>query len=476
MTPLLAYRVRHDVDGSFEAVYRTHLRDVYGFALGILGNPDDAEDVTQTTFMNAYRALRRGERVQNLRAWLLAIAHNVCRQRFRTAARRPQEVELDAEAAEAYAAEDAPTAEEIRNAIAKLGFNQRAVLVLREIEGLSYEEIAQTMGVSLSAVETLLFRARQAMREQLEAAEHDLGCDAVQRLISLQLDGKLSRADRGLLRAHLRGCAECSRFARSQRARKRAMPGLVAAPLPAGLSGLFGGGASLVTAKAAAIAASAALVGASALVETGVVDLPGKAEREAAPTPVLSADIDEAFSSSGAPVTPREFALSVLDRDAAAAGAARERGGRDRGGRTVAAAGEAGAGAPTEAASGGSSGTAGGSGSGGGGGGGGLAVVGGVTGANPSASVGNAVGTVGGTVEGVTGAVGGATGAVEGATGAAGGATGAVGGATETVGGVVGGAGDKLPPPPASLPIEPPSLPPVPSVPTPVPGGGPSLP
>ncbi len=181
----------------------------------MLGNAEDAEDVAQTTFLNAYRALKRGERVRNPRAWLLAIAHNVCRQRFRTASRRPQEVELDPEAAEAFRDEDAPTAEEIRHAMSELSFNQRTVLVLREIEGLSYEEIGEAMELSLSAVETLLFRARQALREQLEAAEHDLGCDSVERLISLQLDGKLTRTDRGLLRAHLRSCphARASRAA-----------------------------------------------------------------------------------------------------------------------------------------------------------------------------------------------------------------------------------------------------------------------
>jgi RNA polymerase sigma factor (sigma-70 family) len=277
MTPLLAYRLRRDFDGSFETVYRNHVRDVYGFALSILGNPDEAEDVTQTTFLNAYRALQRGEKVRNLRAWLFAIAHNVCRQRFRTAARRPQQVELDPDIAEAYVNEDAPTAEEIRKAMSHLNFNQRTVLVLREIEGLAYEEIADAMDLSLSAVETLLFRARQALREQLEAAENDLGCDAVQRLISLQLDGKLSRQDRGLLRAHLRTCAECAHVARSQRARKRVMPGLLVAPLPASLTGTFGGGGGLgfglVGTKVAAVAISAAVIGAGALVETKVASL-----------------------------------------------------------------------------------------------------------------------------------------------------------------------------------------------------------
>jgi RNA polymerase sigma factor (sigma-70 family) len=279
MAPLLAYRLR-DFEGSFEAIYRKHVRDVYGFSLSMLGNAEDAEDVTQTTFLNAYRALKNGEKVRNLRAWLLAIAHNVCRQRFRTAARRPQQVELDAEAAEAFFDEDAPTAQEIRDAMSHLSFNQRTVLVLREIEGLTYEEIAHAMELSLSAVETLLFRARQALREQLEAAEKDLGCDAVQRLISLQLDGKLTRSDRGLMRAHLRTCSECATFARSQRARKRVMPSIFAVPLPASLSGGFGlGGVGVVSSKVAALAVAGALVAGGALVETGVVPIPGSANK-----------------------------------------------------------------------------------------------------------------------------------------------------------------------------------------------------
>ena len=280
MAPLLAHRLVWDRERSFESVYRKHVRDVYGFSLSILGNAQDAEDVTQTTFLNAYRALNRGEKIENVRAWLLAIAHNVCRQRFRTASRRPQEVELDPEAAEAFHDEDAPTAIEIRTAMNQLAFNQRAILVLREIEGLTYEEIGQAMSLSLSAVETLLFRARQSLREQLEAADQDLGCAAVERLISLQLDGKLSRPDRRLLRAHLRSCGECAKFARSQRARKKVMPSLIAVPLPVGLSGAFQvGGVGVLTAKLTALAVGAALVGTGALVSSGIVPLPGRGDK-----------------------------------------------------------------------------------------------------------------------------------------------------------------------------------------------------
>src|SRR6478609_4862415 len=96
MTPLLAKRARSP-DRAFERIYRRHAGDVYRYALAVLRNPADAEDVTQTTFLNAYRAFGRGERPEKPQNWLIAIAHNVCRQRFRQASRRPNEVALDEE-------------------------------------------------------------------------------------------------------------------------------------------------------------------------------------------------------------------------------------------------------------------------------------------------------------------------------------------------------------------------------------------
>ena len=82
-------------DRAFERLYRRHVRDVYRFALALLRNPTDAEDVTQTTFLNAYRALQSGEEPRRPQSWLLAIAHNAARSRVRLAMRRPREVPLD---------------------------------------------------------------------------------------------------------------------------------------------------------------------------------------------------------------------------------------------------------------------------------------------------------------------------------------------------------------------------------------------
>src|ERR687888_1384618 len=261
MAQLLAEGRR--VDRGFERLYRRHVADVYHYALAVLRNPADAEDVTQTTFLNALRAYDRGERPKAAQNWLIAIAHNVCRQRFRQSLRRPHEVAFDEDVADRIVDEEAPTAEDIRRALGQLGFNQRAALVMRELEGRSYADIAEILGLSAGAVETLLFRARRALREQLEGT---LTCQQAELAISKQLDGRLSRSERGALRAHLRACPECATVARRQRAQRSAFKALAAVPLPTSLASLFGGGGGAavgtgVAAKAAAVVATAALAG-----------------------------------------------------------------------------------------------------------------------------------------------------------------------------------------------------------------------
>src|SRR5207253_11207830 len=107
------------------------------------------------------------------------------------------------------------------------------------------------------------FRARRALREQLEGA---LTCDQAELAISRQLDGRLPRAERGSLRAHLRACPDCATVARRQRAQRTAFKALAAVPLPSSLAPLFGGGGGAavgtgVAMKAAAVLATGALVG-----------------------------------------------------------------------------------------------------------------------------------------------------------------------------------------------------------------------
>src|SRR6266480_5059387 len=255
MTPLLA---RQRPDRAFERLYEKHAGDVYRYALVVLRNQDDAEDVTQTTFMNAYRAFKSGEQPRAPQNWLIAIAHNVCRQRFRQASRRPHEVAYEEELAEAVAPEESPSAQDIRRALSHLAFNQRAALVMRELEGRSYAEIAEILEVSTSAVETLIFRARRALREQLEGS---LTCGEAEFAISRQLDGRLPRPERGQLRAHLRECAECAAFARRQRAQRGALKSLALVPVPGSLSSFFGGGGAAVGTGLALKAAAAVTAG-----------------------------------------------------------------------------------------------------------------------------------------------------------------------------------------------------------------------
>src|SRR2546423_6832381 len=154
-------------DEAYEKLYRRYVKDVYHYALALLRNPADAEDVTQTTFMNAYRAYRRGDRIEKPQNWLIKIAHNVARTRYARASRRVKEVPLEDHLEQlALPEEDRPNVEGVLRALGRLPFNQRAALVMRELEGRTYAEIADTLNVSVAAVETLIFRARRSLRRE----------------------------------------------------------------------------------------------------------------------------------------------------------------------------------------------------------------------------------------------------------------------------------------------------------------------
>jgi RNA polymerase sigma-70 factor (ECF subfamily) len=181
-----------EADLSFERLYRTHRRDVYNFVLHDIRNPDEAEDVTQVAFLNAYRALRNGHPPEKPRAWLLTIAQNVARRRFRKRASNIYEVPLDTELAVAAPDDyDGPTADEICAAFRELPEKQRAALAMREIQGRSYAEIATELQLSIPAVETLIFRARRSLRTLLEPEESRLRSVL---LLPLALPGLIGKA------------------------------------------------------------------------------------------------------------------------------------------------------------------------------------------------------------------------------------------------------------------------------------------
>ena len=239
MTALLSQRPR--ADRAFERLYKRHVLDVYRYALVVLPTPQDAEDVTQTTFLNAYRAFKGGERHKAPRNWLMGIAHEVCRRRFRQTARGYEEVELHDAAVAAVREEEGPTAQDIRRALGRLDFNERAALVMREVEGRPYQEIAEVLEHSVNEVETLVFRARRALREELEGS---LTCHEAERAVSRQLDGLLTRSERASLRQHLGECEDCSDFARGQDNQRTALRRYAMVPLPSTLASFFAAGAA----------------------------------------------------------------------------------------------------------------------------------------------------------------------------------------------------------------------------------------
>jgi RNA polymerase sigma-70 factor (ECF subfamily) len=218
LTPIRGRRERHATDRAFESFYRKHVAEVYQYALAVLANPADAEDVTQQTFLNAYRAFQAGEQPHTPHNWLIKIAHNVCRMRWRQSSRRPQEVPLENAPEPAGLDEEKPSLDEVLRALARLPFNQRAAIVMREAEGRTYQEIADVLNTTVPAVEALLFRARTNLKS-----------------------------------------------------RRKALDILTLVPVPGSLSSFFGGGGGGVLAAGGAAIGGEFLLKAAAIVATGVV-------------------------------------------------------------------------------------------------------------------------------------------------------------------------------------------------------------
>jgi RNA polymerase sigma factor (sigma-70 family) len=255
----------HRASSEVDDLYRRHGGEIYRYALAVLGNHADAEDVTQTTFLNAYRSLEQGVRPRKPANWLLTIASNTLKQRFRQEQTRPRHVEFDDRTTEASTDDDeGPSVGELLVALSKIPPQQRQAIVLREFEGRSYAEIAEILGVTTTALETLLFRARRSLAEELE---QQLTCTEAQLAISQATDGRLGRKQRRRLRDHVSECPDCARFTSLQQRNRRALKGLMLVPIPLSLS-FFKGIEGTATAATLPAATSAAVAG-SALTTAG---------------------------------------------------------------------------------------------------------------------------------------------------------------------------------------------------------------
>ncbi len=179
-----------DLDGTFEALVCAYQDRLYAFGLRMTGSPRDAEEIAQDTLVRAYRALARypAERIAvlKLRAWLFQVTANVTRNRVR--ARRPAEVPLvsadgdgpterpdDASEQPEEIAERHEEQDRVAAVVAALPERYRAAVVLRHVQGLSYQEIAAALGQPAGTVKSNVHRGVAYLRAALEAAGVTVG-------------------------------------------------------------------------------------------------------------------------------------------------------------------------------------------------------------------------------------------------------------------------------------------------------------
>jgi RNA polymerase sigma factor (sigma-70 family) len=228
----------------------------------------DAEDVMQDVFVRAYGALRADAREMNVRAWLYRVAHNRCIDHLR----RPSPPAAEIYEVSRRPAED-PTEEAQRREdlarlvddIARLPDQQRSALLMRELDGLSYADLAHALDVSVPAVKSLLVRARVGLVDAAEARDAD--CAEIRADLVAAYDRGVKASGRA--RRHIRTCSACAEYRTALRGVRRSFAALSPVgfgPLALGaqLLGLGGAGGG-----AAAAGGSAAASGGGALVAGG---------------------------------------------------------------------------------------------------------------------------------------------------------------------------------------------------------------
>jgi RNA polymerase sigma-70 factor, ECF subfamily len=170
------------LDGEFSDLYRAHLRDVYSYSYYRTGNHHDAEDLTEQTFLQAYRHFDRAQRESNgrpLRPWLIRIAHNLAANYYRDRSRRPQTQLEDAAVISApHDTADIVEGREELQAVLKgvmnLPDDRREALIMRFALDMDNKEIARALGRSEGATKVLLHRAIKQLEERLKEGDgHD---------------------------------------------------------------------------------------------------------------------------------------------------------------------------------------------------------------------------------------------------------------------------------------------------------------
>jgi RNA polymerase sigma factor (sigma-70 family) len=254
--------------GAFETIVDRYQGRLLGFCRQMLGCTEDAEDVLQEVFVNAYRAMLADEREINLRPWLYRIARNRCLNHLRKPTADAQEsMDMVPVVEAASTAEKVSNREEFRQLLAdvgKLPETQRSALLLREMDAMSYEEIAAAMETSVPSVKSLLVRARISLAEASQARQ--LTCGEVRLELAEAAEGL--RKVSGPIRRHVRDCEECADFRSQVRSNDRVMAALFPAGALVALKGFIlsklGFGGASGGASAAGATGGAGVTGAGA--------------------------------------------------------------------------------------------------------------------------------------------------------------------------------------------------------------------
>ncbi len=162
-----------DRDQRFQSEALPHRRSLYGTAYRLTRNPADAEDLVQEALLRAYRAFDRYTSGTNVRAWLYTILHRCRTDLVRRTLRSPRTVELSGEGPSVAAAQHelARGQEEIARALRTLPEVFRTAVVLRDVQDLSYQEIADRLGVPIGTVMSRIHRGRALLRAALGPRE-----------------------------------------------------------------------------------------------------------------------------------------------------------------------------------------------------------------------------------------------------------------------------------------------------------------
>ena len=240
---------RAGADEAFNVLHDRYRQRLFAYVRQMLSaqSRQDAEDVLQDVFVRAFGALRADERPVNVRAWLYRVAHNRCIDHLRRPMPAPADIFEMSRTPLHDPLEDAQRREDLRRLVTDVGRlpeQQRSALLMREIDGMSYADLAAALDVTVPAVKSLLVRARLGLVEAAEARSTD--CAVIR-------DDLVAAYDRGVkasgrARRHMKECSGCREYRTALRGVRSSFaalsPGAGAAALAAKLFGLGGGGAA----------------------------------------------------------------------------------------------------------------------------------------------------------------------------------------------------------------------------------------